>query len=95
MIQAATAIPGGLGIPDGAQVEVRVAKDAPLGERIAQIRKHLQESIQEAVWVGKVVQPDASVFVGIFLLMEELTQRVEALEGEGDVPEEEKVLAQP
>lgn len=83
-------LPGGAGVPDVAQVEVRLAKDVPLGERVAQIREHLQKTIQEAGWAGKMVQPDASVFVGIFIFMEELVKRVEALEGkdgEGEIVE--------
>lgn len=69
-------------IPNGAQIEVRVAKDAPLGERIAQTRKVLQDVIQKAKWAGAKVQPDATAFVALFLFMEELVQRVETLEGE-------------
>lgn len=69
-----------LGIPHGAQVEVRIAKGAPLGERIAETRKHLQDIIEQARWAGAKVQPDATAFVALFLFMEALVQRVEALE---------------
>lgn len=90
MIQPVQGIPEGLGIPDGAQVEVRIAKDAPLSERIAQARKNLQEIIRYAKFQQAKVQPDASAFVALFLFMEELVQRVETLEGK-----EEKVLVDP
>lgn len=77
-----------LGIPHGAQVEVRIKKDAPLGERIAQARTHLQNIIVQAKFQGAKVQPDATAFVAIFLFMEELVQRVEELEAKtGEIVE--------
>lgn len=96
MTQLATNVPGviaqGVGIPNGAQVEVRIAKDAPLGERIAQARTHLQNIVMQAKFQGARVQPDATAFVALFLFMEEVVQRVEALEGK---KAEEEVLVQP
>lgn len=96
MTQLATNVPSviaqGVGIPNGAQVEVRIAKDAPLGERIAQARVHLQSIIVQAKFQGAKVQPDATAFVALFLFMEEIVQRVEALEGKNT---KEEVLAQP
>lgn len=77
-----------LAIPDGAQVEVRIAKDAPLGERIAKVRAHLQNIIVQAKFQGAKVQPDATAFVALFLFMEELLQRVEELEAKtGEIVE--------
>lgn len=64
------------------QVEVRIQKDAPLGERISQTRKHLEDVIQKAKWAGAKVQPDATAFVAMFLFLEEVVQRVESLEAE-------------
>jgi hypothetical protein len=87
MIQTEKNMPGApaqdVGIPNGAQVEVRIAKDAPLGERIAQARTALQKIILQAKFQGGRVQPDATAFVALFLFMEELLQRVEAIEGKG------------
>lgn len=79
---ARAGLPPAQGIPNGAQVEIRVSKDAPLGERIAQVRIHLEDVIQKAKWGGAKVQPDATAFVAVFLFLEELVQRVETLEGE-------------
>lgn len=80
------------GIPNGAQIEVRIAKDAPLSERIAQARTALQDLIQKAKWAGGKVQPDATAYVVMFLFMEELVQRVEALE---EADENDEVLDTP
>lgn len=76
-----------------ARAQVTVPEAEPLLDQIRRVKGALESTLEQAKWRGAQIQLDASFFLGILGFLEELTERVEALEPNIKLATQEKMEA--